>query len=229
MSRQDIHVDAIYGEVETTDNLTNKTIYEYRFLDRMPGMDNDNFTYAEILVPSNFENRYSEISGIRVQIPYCPVFKILMIRFKLENGNGVDEFMINRTDNKIWFPVYILHEDEEVPIKLSEFRKYNENDYYNLLMKNGKLELYSADETDFQIKASLQQNEIFLLKAMAGNIYQYPKTGVGLIEFLHGNFENSGLAQKLQSEFEADNMIINNAFMDSATGELLLDVTEKNG
>ena len=152
-----------------------------------------------------------------------------MIRFKLENGNGVDEFMINRTDNKIWFPVYILHEDEEVPIKLSEFRKYNENDYYNLLMKNGKLELYSADETDFQIKASLQQNEIFLLKAMAGNIYQYPKTGVGLIEFLHGNFENSGLAQKLQSEFEADNMIINNAFMDSATGELLLDVTEKNG
>lgn len=229
MSRQDIHVDAIYGEVETTDNLTNKTIYEYRFIDRMPGIDNDNFTYAEIVVPSNFENRYSETNGIRVHIPYSPVFKKLMIRFRLENGNGVDEFMVNRTDNKIWFPVFALIDGNETPLKLCELRKYNESDNYNLLLKNGKLELYSANETDFQIKASLQQNEIFLLKAMAGNIYQYPKTGVGLIEFLHGNFENSGLAQKLQSEFTADNMIINNAFMDSATGELLLDVTEKNG
>lgn len=229
MSRQDIYVDAIYGEVETTDNLTSKTIYEYRFLDRMPGVDNDNFTYAEILVPSNFENRYSETNGIRVHIPYSPVFKKLMIRFRLDNGNGIDEFMINRTDNKIWFPVYALVEEKETPVRLSELRKFNESDNYNLLLKNGKLELYSADETDFQIKASLQQNEIFLLKAMAGNIYQFPKTGVGLIEYLHGNFENSGLAQKLQSEFTADNMIINNAFMDSATGELLLDVTEKNG
>ncbi len=76
---------------------------------------------------------------------------------------------------------------------------------------------------------ALRQNEVFLLKASAGNIYQHPTTGVGLIDFLHGNFENTGLAAKLQSEFENDKMIINNAYMDSATGEMLLDVIEKNG
>jgi hypothetical protein len=52
---------------------------------------------------------------------------------------------------------------------------------------------------------------------------------VGLVEFLHGNFENNGLAQKLQKEFENNNMIITSAYMDSATGELYLDVKEKNG
>ena len=73
------------------------------------------------------------------------------------------------------------------------------------------------------------RNETFLLKASAGTLYQHPLTGVGLIDYLHGNFENTGLAAKLQSEFEADNMIIVNAYMDSATGELLLEVKEKNG
>ena len=50
---------------------------------------------------------------------------------------------------------------------------------------------------------------------------------MGLIDFLHGNFETTGLAARLQREFENDRMIINNAYMDSETGELLLDVTEK--
>ncbi len=89
--------------------------------------------------------------------------------------------------------------------------------------------MYSGEDTDFVFQPALRQNEVFLLKASAGNLYQHPTTGVGLIDFLHGNFENTGLAAKLQSEFENDKMIINNAYMDSATGEMLLDVIEKNG
>ena len=61
------------------------------------------------------------------------------------------------------------------------------------------------------------------------HLYQHPTTGVGLVDFLHGNFENTGLAARLQSEFENDRMTINDAFMNSETGELLLDVTEKDG
>lgn len=87
--------------------------------------------------------------------------------------------------------------------------------------------MYSGNETDFVIKASLRQNEIFLLKAFAGNLYQFPTTGVGLIEYLHGNFENAGLAAKLQHEFDNDNMVIINAYMNSANGELHLEVREK--
>ena len=39
--------------------------------------------------------------------------------------------------------------------------------------------------------------------------------------------KNNGLAAKLQSEFQNDRMIIRNAYMDSATGELLLETEEK--
>ena len=69
--------------------------------------------------------------------------------------------------------------------------------------------------------------EVFLLKAFPGNLYQYPTTGVGLIDFLHGNFENNNLAARLQAEFKGDNMVIINAYMDSVTGELLLETEEK--
>ncbi len=100
---------------------------------------------------------------------------------------------------------------------------------FNLVLQGGVLMLYSGEETDLMIRPAMGQNEVFLLKAFAGNLYQFPTTGVGLVEFLHGNFENTGLAAKLQSEFTADGMIIHNAYMDSASGELMLEVTEKNG
>ena len=91
------------------------------------------------------------------------------------------------------------------------------------------MELFSGHETDLIIKASMNQNESFLLKASAGSLYQHPTTGVGLLDYLHANFENTGLAQKLQSEFINDKMIIDNAYMDSTTGELHLNVREKDG
>jgi len=113
-------------------------------------------------------------------------------------------------------------------LPVSEFHRINENGNFRFRIEDYLL-VYSGDDTDFLVKHSQGQNEIFLLKAFAGNLYQYPTTGVGLVEYLHGNFENSGLAAKLQSEFENDKMVVKNAYMDSDTGELYLDVEEKNG
>ena len=87
--------------------------------------------------------------------------------------------------------------------------------------------MYSGSETDFEIGAAKAQNETFLLKASAGNLYQHPTTGVGLVDYLHSSLENNGLAAKLQSEFLSDKVIIKNAYMDSVTGELLLETEEK--
>jgi len=229
MARQDLHADPIYGDLNTTDNLTNKAIYPFVLLDEIEGLDNDNYCYGEIIVYPEFEANYSEKSGIHIQIPYIPIFKQLLIRFRVEKGDGQDEYIINKSDNKYWFQVYTGTNEEKKIIRLSEFIELNDKGNYNLIMQYGVLFLYSGDETDFYIKAAKHQNEVFLLKAFATNIYQHPTTGVGLIDFLHGNFENSGLAEKLQSEFQNDKMIINNAYMDSASGELYLEVEEKNG
>jgi hypothetical protein len=230
MARQDIQADPVYGDLETTDNLTNKSVHNFLLLENPAGEDSVNYCYGEIAVPSGFESKFNAGNGIHVQIPYIPVFKELKIRFSIETGNGRPEYLLNRTDNRIWFPVFLATETEEtVPVRLSEFYEWNESGIFCLLPQNGRLLLFSGNETDLQIKPALAQNEVFLLKAAAGNLYQHPATGTGLIDFLHGNLENSGLAQKLQREFENDGMIINRAYMDSSTGELLLDVKEKNG
>lgn len=230
MARQDIEIDENYGEVTTTDNLTNKVIYDFLLLGRIEGANNDHYVYGEIIVTPGFENRYTDNAGIHISIPYTPSYKQLCIRFRIDNPGGDTEYLINPSDNRIWFTVYRENDEGEAfQFRLSEYSQLNENGNYNLLLRRGYLVVYSGDDTDFLFRPALRQNEVFLLKAVAGNLYQFPTTGVGLIDFLHGNFENTGLATKLQSEFENDKMIINNAYMNSETGELLLDVTEING
>ncbi len=230
MPRQDIDIDAVYGEVNTTDGLTNKVIYDFALFPRVEGADNDLYAYGEITVPQGFENRYSDSAGIHIVIPYTPSYKQLRVRFRVDSGSGDTEYLVNPTDNRTWFPVYRENgEGAVLQVRLAEFAELNGNGNFNLILRRGYLALYSGEDTDFVFQPALRQNEVFLLKASAGNLYQHPTTGVGLIDFLHGNFENTGLAAKLQSEFENDKMIINNAYMDSATGEMLLDVIEKNG
>lgn len=229
MPRQDLHVDAAHGEIETTDNLTGQIIYTFTYLSEIPGRNNERYAHGEITVPPGFEKSYSPTSGIHVTIPYIPTYKELSVRFRIDLPNGATQYLLNPIDNSQWFNVYTVHDDVRQTIRLSEFGMLNENGNFNFIFGDGALLLYSGDATDFYIKASLAQNEVFLLKAMAGNLYQHPTTGVGLIEFLHGNFENAGLAAKLQSEFENDKMTIVNAYMDSTNGELLLEVKEKNG
>ena len=112
-------------------------------------------------------------------------------------------------------------------VPLPSLYALNEDGLYNLLIREDCLVVYSGEETDFGIGASKMQNGTFLLKAVAGNLYQHPTTGVGLIDFLHSNMENNGLAAKLQAEFGADKVVIKNAYIDSATGELLLETEEK--
>jgi hypothetical protein len=230
MPRQDIHVDAIYGECTLKDSLTTKVINPFVFLCPVEGMDNDNFCYAEIPIPKDYARRIDAGKSIYTKIEYTPVYKELFIRLKYDIPDIIPEYMINRSDNTTWFPVKTEKEDGQLlPVYISRLLQLNDKGYYDLQLKGGYFAIYSASETDLEIKASLKQNEVFLLKAFAGNLYQHPTTGVGLIEFLHGNFENSGLAGKLQQEFEDDKMVINNAYMDSSTGELYMEITEKNG
>ena len=169
MARQDINMDVVYGELETSDNLTNKIIYDFKILEEQVGMDNDNYCYSEIVVSPSFEKSYKDEDGIHVRIPYIAEYKELMVRFRIDYGNGHIEYVLNK------------------------------------------------------------RNKAFLLKAFAGNLYQHPTSGIGLIDYLHGNFENTGLAQKLQEEFDNDKVTVVNAYMDSVSGELSLELKEQNG
>lgn len=226
MARQDIQIDTDYGELETTDNIIGKMIYDFVLLESVQGQDNDNYCYGEIIIPNNFERRVKDGFEAHMEIPYKPIYKKLRVCFKVDNESDYPTYVLNATNNSRWYHVVL---PDGSNIYLAEFCSLNEENKFNLKVVSGAVHLYSGKETDLLIKASLPQNQNFLLRASAGTIYQHPLTGVGLIDFLHGNFENSGLAAKLQSEFENDNMIVVNAYMNSETGELLLEVREKNG
>ena len=207
MARQDINMDVVYGELETSDNLTNKIIYDFKILEEQAGMDNDNYCYSEIVVSPSFEKSYKDEDGIHVRIPYIAEYKELMVRFRIDYGNGHIEYVLNK-----------------------RYRLLNENGNFNFILKEGSyLSVFSGHETDLIIRESLEQNKAFLLKAFAGNLYQHPTSGIGLIDYLHGNFENTGLAQKLQEEFDNDKVTVVNAYMDSVSGELSLELKEQNG
>lgn len=221
-------MDAALGEVNTTDNLAGKYFCPFLLLGILPGEDNDHSLFAEVLLSPTLASRCRDGVLIYVRIPYVADSRELKVRLRTDDGNGQPDYRLNPENNRLWYTAVRDEAGSCVPVKMSEIRRYNAESNYALVLQGGTLALYSASETDMMIRPALRQNEMFLLKASAGNLYQYPITGVGLIDFLHGNFENSGLAAKLQSEFENDRMTINEAYMNSETGELLLDVTEKN-
>lgn len=215
-------MNASLGEIATSAGLAGKVFHAFRLLDER----DDTAQRGEVTLPRSFAA--TPPARIYVRIPYTPVYKPLRLRLQLDDGNGHTEYMVNPADNSRWFPV--LREDEagvSTPLCLSEYGEVEPEGIFCLILGEGCLALYSGVETDLRIGASKYQNEVFLLKAFPGNLYQFPLTGVGLIDFLHGNFENNGLAERLQAEFDGDNMIIINAYMDSATGELLLETKEK--
>lgn len=224
MPRQDINMYPAYGEVSLTYNLTPKVFYDFSQIGYVRGMDNDNFHFAEITIPAEYEKKLKDNSEIHTSIPYIAEFKQLKIRFRIERNNGTNEYLINPLNNTIWFSVLT---ENKTPIPVSMFRTINESHIFNLILNEGDLLLFSGYETDFIIKHSLEQTKAFLLKATAGNIYQFPQVGVGLMYYLHSNLETSNLSRKLLQEFENDNLIIKDAYMDSNTGELLLDIEEK--
>lgn len=220
-------MDAEYGEVETSGNVAGKSFYDLRLLDAVAGADNDTFRYGEIAVPDGFSVLHGGSRGIHVRIPYTPDMRRLAVRFVIESGSGGTAYVKNPSTGKPWFPVMAEAENGTEDIPLAALPALNGNGIYRLLPREGFLAVYSGEETDFGIGTAKAQNETFLLKASAGNLYQYPTTGVGLIDYLHSSLENNGLAAKLQSEFSADRVIIKNAYMDSVTGELLLETVEK--
>lgn len=222
-------MDAAHGEVETTDNLVSKVICGFSVLEAQAGEDNDNAVFCEIALPSALATRCRDGAEIHVRIPYVADGRLLKVRLRTDGGAGAPEYRLNPETNRPWYSMVWDRDGSLTPVRMAEVWSCNSQGCFNMVLQGGSLVLYSGDETDFTIRPALGQNEVFLLKAFAGNLYQFPTTGVGLIEFLHGNFENTGLAAKLQKEFTEDGMIIHNAYMDSATGELHLDVVEKNG
>lgn len=218
--RQDISVNPIFGEINLDRQTTSKRINTFSNIGNVTGID-ENYFYGEILVSlQTLKNG----DTLHTRIPYIPEYKPIKIRLKLDANR--EQYYYNPQNNSIWF---LIKTETDNFFPACTYKTINDNGEFSLVFQNGDFVLYSMYDTDLIIKPSLSQDKIFLLKATASNLYQHPKIGVGLIKFLHANFENVGLGAKLQQEFEADGLIIKNANINSLSGELYLEVEENNG
>lgn len=90
-------------------------------------------------------------------------------------------------------------------------KDYLHDDDGDLLVENG----------DFVVGESTLQHQNLLLKMSKGDLRQFPKTGVGVDDFLSD--DNPGdIYTEIQRQFEADGMVIRkiNVEFDENTGSL---------
>ena len=146
MARQDIIMDAYYGEVETSGNIAGKTFYDFRLLPAVENADNDSFRYAEIVVPQGFVAAYNDSRGIHVLIPYTPDTRHLMVRFVIESGSGGTEFLRNAVTGKCWYPVVVEQNGANSDVSLSAYWMIIRNAYMD--SATGELLLETEEKED---------------------------------------------------------------------------------
>lgn len=215
--RRDIQVNTQIGDMVLTDSNSVST-YPFEWL-----YERDSNIYGCVTLPAYFERSNLEY-GVKINIPYIPMYKTIKLKFVQDYGDGNTRTFINTSDNSEYFDVHSkLYNLDERALKASELILIDEENYILQLVGN-KLLLWSSKTSDAKnINANIQ-NRNLLLKCLPSNSYRYPVSGVGLIRYLHANISNTDLADVLQSEFEAENVKVLNASFDSDTGNLDLDL-----
>ena len=186
--------------------------------------DEELFLTAQITVPLNFDIKQLYTTGVKIKIPYTPIYKPIKIRFGRDFGGGNIRIVINPTDNSEWFEVHTRLFGLQDKILYASQLIMVSQDYYLIQINKGVAYLWSNAISDMvNINANIQ-NRNLLLQCVPSNNYRYPTSGVGLIKYLHANLSHSGLAEKLQTEFKDDKVEIINAAFNSYSGDLELDL-----
>lgn len=218
--RKDIQVNTLIGDVMLADNeVLTKRSFAW-------DSEGDVWLFGQVTLPSNYDVSKLVTEGVRVSIPYTPIYKTMKMRFVRKYGDSHERAVINPVDGGEWFVVKAkYYGNGSTTPKASELLKIGMDDYIlQIDTANGIAYIWSGIHSDFvNINANIQ-NRNLLLRCVPSNNYRYPTSGVGLIRYLHSNLSRTGLADKLQSEFEADLVTVNYAAFNSDTGDLELDL-----
>lgn len=193
--------------------------------------DGDVFLDLQITVPSIYDISKVWDEGIVFSLSYIPIYKPMRIRISRDYGEGTVQYLVNPTNNAVWFPVMCsLYGKNPTAICASQLMTVNPDFNFRIICdsEDGTAKLYSGVETDFIIEDSNKQNADLLLKCVPSNHYRYPTSGVGLVLYVNSNVKSTELSEVIQREFENDNVVVNNASFDSDTGELSLDLDTTN-
>lgn len=176
------------------------------------------YIYGEIEVPSVITEASIRNNGVYFSIPYTPYYKEFMVRIKRVYENGAYTCVQNLDSGGEWFVVKTgLYGGNLENACASQLIQISDDDFYAKIGTDC-LELYSANQSDFNIVSADRQNANCLIACNPSNNYRYPLTGVGLIQWVNSSHINSGeLATILQNQFSDDGVTVTNAAYDYDT------------
>lgn len=219
--RKDIEIHINTGDI-TLPSQNRVTLRGFQWVERPADMLDENI-YGEVTIPAYNSEDSVKKKGVYLEIPYTPIRKPFMLRFRRTFENGDYISIINPTNGNEWFPVSVaMYGDGRLrSVYASELMAVSETKFY-LAFDKGRVYLYSGNETDLNIINANTQNRNMMLKCVPSNNYRYPLTGVGLIRWAHSNIDVSTLATILKQEFASDGTPVESAQYDFEARKLYL-------
>ena len=216
--RRDIHVNTQLGDIVLQDRNILGT-YPFEWIG-----EEDLVLKGQLTLPGNYDINTLYFKGVRVSIPYTPIYKPMQIRIVRDYGDGVTRTVINPVNRSEWFDIRTkLYGKSDLQIRAPQLLMISMGDYL-IQIDNNTAYIWSNIDSDLCNINANYQNRNLLLQCVPSNNYRYPTSGVGLVRFLHSNLSQAKLADKLDSEFKADKVTVKNASFNSFTGNLEMDL-----
>lgn len=218
--RRDIQINTSINDIVLKDQNKLST-YSFKWVS-----EGDIYLLGEITIPHTFDVKKLQTEGVRIEIPYTPIYKPFKVRVIRTFDANTSMAVINPVNGSEWFEVHTkLWNQQNMQLCASQLIVVSQDTYLvQLDNTSGVAYIWSANNTDAVNVAANIQNRNLLLQCIPSNSYRYPTSGVGLVRFLHANLSQTTLANILQDEFKADKVTVKGAAFDSYTGDIELDL-----
>lgn len=210
----ELHIDTYDVPIEAQNKYT---LRDFRWVTNSTGLSR--YLYGEIDIPAVVTEASVRKNGFAFSIPYTPKYQEFMVRVRRVYDNERYVYLQNQKDGSEWFAVKskLYGNGDFENVMVSQLVQIADEDYFGMI-NEGHLELYAASQSDFNIVDANRQNANCMLACVPSNNYRYPLMGVGLVRWMHSGHIGSGdLARRLQSEFSADGVTVDNATYDYET------------
>lgn len=188
--------------------------------------ESDLYLIGQIMIPKTVDVRKLQTEGIKIEIPYTPVYKPFKIKILRCYDEDNQIAIVNPINGSEWFDVYTnLWSQQKKRLYASQLVIVNTDAFIiQLDYDNGVSYIWSSSLLDATNIPANIQNRNLMLQCIPSNNYRYPISGVGLVRYLHANLSQTDLANVLQSEFKADKVTVKSASFNAYTGDIDMDL-----
>ena len=94
----------------------------------------------------------------------------------------------------------------------------------NDILLDTDYEIQITVDGDLKVADTEQQNVEFIVRARKGQYYQWPKLGIGIEAYNHGNVNKQALRQEVKLQLESDNYRVNEVQILGSIDELNMSI-----